>query len=287
MYFLIDPVGRDDEFKSYAQEIVSAYSGGQSVALIELIKTPANSALKVGHKALIRADGTVLGKIQDELLWEKCLKTSAEIMSNGGFRYVSVKSGFEAVVQAFTSPPTLLLIGGGHISKKIGDIAKTVGFRLWVVDDRPEYANSERFPDAEKTLVAGYKEGIEQLPVTSNTYITIATRGHRLDDVALEAAARSPASYVGLVGSKRKVVLIYKELLRRGIDSKRLRSIHAPIGLNIGAQHPEEIAISILAEILMAKLGGDGKPMLLSNDRLKSIKDSVAHGKRKKHKSSR
>ncbi|MBI2861319.1 MAG: XdhC family protein, partial [Chloroflexi bacterium] len=120
-----------------------------------------------------------------------------------------------------------------------------------------------RFPEADEVLAMDFVTALRQLPINANTSIVVATRGHKYDDLALLEAARSPASYVGLVGSKRKTLLIYRELLRQGIPTERLREVHAPVGLNIGARTPEEIALSILAEVTMVRLGGDGRPMKL------------------------
>ena len=110
-------------------------------------------------------------------------------------------------------------------------------------------------------------QGLDQLHINTNTFIIIATRGHRYDDAATEAAVRSRAGYVGLLGSKRKSLMIFRELHRKGIPEARIREIHAPVGLNIGGRTPEEIAMSIMAEILMCRLGGDGRPMKM-DDRL-------------------
>ena len=113
--------------------------------------------------------------------------------------------------------------------------------------------------------MAPYDEGLAQIPVSTNTFIVIATRGHRFDDMATEAAALSPAGYVGLLGSKRKCLLIYQGLFRRGVPEERIRRIHGPVGLDLGGRTPEEIALSVMAEVLMDRLGGNGRPMRMEN----------------------
>ena len=115
------------------------------------------------------------------------------------------------------------------------------------------------------------EDALGELPINPNTFIVVATRGHRFDNVALAAAADTPARYVGLMGSKRKTILIYEDLVRMGIDEDRLRAIRSPIGLNIHARTPEEIAISIIGEILMFRLGGDGREMKLEQRRIDRI----------------
>ncbi|MFW6174906.1 MAG: XdhC family protein, partial [Chloroflexota bacterium] len=136
--------------------------------------------------------------------------------------------------------------------------------------DRPEFANQERFPSADIVLAKDFVEGIGELPINANSFIIVATRGHQYDDVALEAAAKTPARYVALLGSKRKAILIYEQLLRRGVSMDRLREIRSPAGLDIGGRTPEEIAVSIVSEILMFRLGGNGGPMKL-DDRLLQV----------------
>ena len=172
-------------------------------------------------------------------------------------------------------------MGGGHVNKAIAPLAKTVGFRVYVVDDRPEFANPERFPEAEATIAKDFVEGLGDIPVNPNTFIVIGTRGHREDDMCLEAAARTTAGYVGLLGSKRKVILIYEELLKHGIPTERIRSLRAPIGLDIRARTPEEIAVSVVAELVQARLGGEGKPMKLEERRITKILDKLAKAREK------
>ncbi len=265
MYFLIDPVYKPKSYLPYAEEISNAYSGGKPVALVSLIKPSEKVTTPVGTKLFVREDGTTDGTLGSPELDSEAIKKSLELMAYGKNEYVTTEDGAEYFIEAYTTPPQLTLMGGGHVSKAIASVANTLGFRIFVIDDRQQFSNKERFPYAADTIVAGFDDGLKQVPVNKNTFIVIATRGHRLDDVALEAAAKSPAEYIGLIGSKRKTMLIYEELFKRGIPIERIRQVHAPVGHNIGARTPEEIAISILAEILQFRLGGDGKSMKMEN----------------------
>ena len=178
---------------------------------------------------------------------------------------VLTSDGTELFVEGFTTPPTLVLMGGGHIGKATSTLAATLGFRIYVVDDRPEFANADRFPEAAGTVIATYSEGLAQVPINANTYIVVATRGHRQDDYALEAAIGTPATYVGLLGSKRKTLLIYRHLLEKGHSPEVLRRVRSPMGLDIGALTPEEIAVSIMSEIIMVRRGGQGGKMQMED----------------------
>ena len=131
---------------------------------------------------------------------ELALNAIRQVSSLGKNDTVLTSDGTELFVEGFTTPPTLVLMGGGHIGKATSTLAATLGFRTYVVDDRPEFANPDRFPEAAGTIIAPYSEGLAQVPINANTYIVVATRGHRQDDYALEAAIGTPATYVGLLG---------------------------------------------------------------------------------------
>ncbi|MED5409491.1 MAG: XdhC family protein, partial [Chloroflexota bacterium] len=147
--------------------------------------------------------------------------------------------------------------------------------RLFITDDREEFANPDRFPEADIILSETPEVALPKLPINPNTFIVVATRGHRYDNVALLAAAKTSAKYVGLMGSKRKTILIYEDLIREGLEYERLNEIRSPIGLDIRARTPEEIAVSIMSEILMFRLGGSGAPMKLDKKQIDRIRNKV------------
>jgi xanthine dehydrogenase accessory factor len=196
-------------------------------------------------------------------------------MAMGRNKHVRTRDGAQYFIEAYTTPPQLMLCGGGHVSKSIAPLAKTLGFRLFITDDREEFANAERFPEADIIIPRKPEDAIPELPVNANTFIVIATRGHRYDNVALEAAAATNSRYVGLLGSKRKTILIYEELLKNGVPLERLQAVHAPVGLDIGAKTPEEIALSIVAEIVAFREGRSGKGMTMENRYLQRIAQKV------------
>ena len=177
-------------------------------------------------------------------------------------------------VEGFTTPPTLVMIGGGHVGKATADLAHNLGYRVFIIDDRPEFSNTDRFPYAEQTVVANYDAWAGDLDINVNSFVIAATRGHRYDDMALESALTTRARYIGLMGSRRKNMMIFQRLLRQGVSTERLKQVHAPIGLDIGALTPEEIAVSIMSEIIMVRRGGKGTPLQMDDwfvDRAASI----------------
>jgi xanthine dehydrogenase accessory factor len=174
---------------------------------------------------------------------------------------VTLADGAQLFADVFTAPPEVVIVGGGHVGRAVATVAHTLGYRITVIDDRRDFANSERFPEAQTVIAGDIEASMISHATNRNSAIIIVTRGHKYDYQALSAAARSNAGYIGLMGSRRKVALIYRQLLRDGVPEARLRDIHAPIGLDIGAVSPEEIALSIMAEVTMDRLGGTGAPM--------------------------
>ena len=274
MYFLIDPVYRPEGYLSFAREIDSAYRGGGSVALATLIRQP-HGGDSIGAKLFIHEDGATEGTLGDPDLDRGAVKKARELMVHGANEYVVADSGAEYFIEAYTTPPQLVICGGGHVSKAIAPLAKPLGFRLFITDDREEFANEERFPEADMVVLLKPEEALPRLPINPNTYIVVATRGHRYDNVALEAAAKTPARYVGLMGSKRKTILIYEDLIRSGVPIERIKEIRSPVGLDIHARTPEEIAVSIMAEVLMFRLGGAGQPMKLEERHIDRIVEKL------------
>ena len=270
MYFFIEPFWSADAYLPFAMEINKAYQGGPAVAIATVVNDPAEHKIQ-GTKLLIREDGSTLGSLGVPELEQLVVKVGRKLAAYGDNEHVQAQDGTEIYVEGFTSPPTLVVMGGGHVGKAVYTLAATLGFRIYIVDDRPEFANKERFPEAVQTIEEDFAVGLEKVPINSNTYILVATRGHRYDDMAVEAAVKTSARYIGLLGSKRKNILICKDLLEQGVPLGRLKEIRAPVGLNIGAVTPEELAVSIIAEIIMCRRGGDGTPLKMDEKYMSNI----------------
>lgn len=275
MFFLIDPIYRSDDYLTFAQEIERAYKGNAAVAMASLIQPIPGSLTPIGAKLFIREDGQTEGTLGSPNLDLKAVENALGLMTHGRNDYVFSDDGAEYYIEAYTSPPQLVVCGGGHVSKAIAPLAKTLGFRLFITDDRKEFANKERFPEADILIPSKPEDALPLLPINPNTFVVVVTRGHRYDNVALEAAARTSARYVGLMGSKRKTILIYEDLISNGLSIDRVKEIRSPIGLDIHARTPEEIAVSIMAEILMFRLGGTGQPMKLDEGRIDRIREKL------------
>ncbi len=264
MYFYLEPFREPDDFSDIGHELLSAYDGGEPAALATVVRSEGDTA-QLGAKLLLRSDGSIAGSIGTAELDETALEIAARVASVGANEAVTIDDKTELFVEGFTTPPTLVMVGGGHVGKATADLAHRLGYRVYIVDDREDFANPERFPYAEETIVTPYTDWATHLDVNVNSFIVVASRGHWFDDVALESALTTRARYVGLLGSRRKTLMIYQRLLQLGIPRERLAEVRAPIGLDIGALEPEELAVSIMSEIIMARRGGKGSPMTMDN----------------------
>ena len=273
MYFYLEPLRSMEDFLPLGDEILEAYDGGEPVGLATVVNSPGHPQ-RLGAKLLLRADGTVSGSLGAADLDEPALESAHRIAQIGNTESISTEDGTEIFVEGFTTPPTLVMVGGGHVGKATADLANNLGYRVYLVDDRPEFCNEERFPYAEQTVVTPYEQWADHLSINVNSYVVVATRGHRYDDMALESALKTRARYIGLLGSRRKTLMIYRRLIEQGVTKERIKEVYAPIGLNIGALTPEEIAVSIMSEVIMVRRGGDGGRMTMGDwyiDRAASI----------------
>lgn len=171
-------------------------------------------------------------------------------------RLVQLPDG-ELILEPVAGQPSLVIMGGGHVSKYVSRAASMAGFRVTIVDDRTEFANPERFPEAAATLCVEFATVFQHLTIKPSTFIVIVTRGHRSDEEILEHAVSTPARYIGMIGSRRKVLTTFEHLVERGVSPDTLGRVHAPIGIDIGAVTAEEIGISIVAELVHARRGGN------------------------------
>ncbi len=263
MYFYLEPLWGSQDFAEIGSELMAAYEGGDAVGLATVVNVleGAINPVKLGAKLLLRLDGSVVGTLGDVQLDEKAIEVARRVAEVGNTESFNTDIGAEIFVEGFTTPPTLVMVGGGHVGKATADLAHSLGYRVYVVDDRPEFCNQERFPNAEQTVVTPYGTWADHVTINVNSFVVVATRGHRFDDMALESALATKARYIGLLGSRRKTIMIYRRLIQQGTPVDRLRDVHAPIGLDIGGLTPEELAVSIMSEIIMVRRGGKGGPM--------------------------
>ena len=264
MYFYLEPFWDTEDFTDIGSELLGAYDGAEPAALATVVRSDGDTA-RLGAKLLLRSDGSIAGGIGTAELDEIALEAAGRVAAVGANEAVDIDDQTELFVEGFTTPPTLVMVGGGHVGKATADLAHQLGYRVYIIDDREDFSNAERFPYAEETIVTPYTNWAEHLDINVNSFIVVASRGHWFDDVALESALTTKARYIGLLGSRRKTLMIYQRLLQEGVPRERLAEVRAPIGLDIGALEPEELAVSIMSEIIMARRGGKGSPMTMDD----------------------
>jgi xanthine dehydrogenase accessory factor len=209
-------------------------------------------------KLYLDKNGQSVGSISDETGLEAALLQRDEMLKHitrptlSGLADDSSRS-FEVFLEPVQSNPVLYVFGGGHVSKEIVPLASRVGFKTIVIDDRTEFADPSLFPGAWQVRHSGFEGLLDQLAVDDSAYLVIVTRGHIHDKTVLTQALKSSARYIGMIGSRRKRNLIYEKLLEEGFTKQDLERVHAPIGLAIGAETPEEIAVSIVAELIQVR----------------------------------
>jgi xanthine dehydrogenase accessory factor len=172
--------------------------------------------------------------------------------------HAEVLDGQRFLVEALRPTGTVYLFGAGHLSQRIAPLSQSVGFRTVVLDDRQDYANRERFPEPAEIVPLNSFDVLPALPIDENSYLVIVTRGHLYDRVVLEQVLRSGAAYIGMIGSRSKRDLVFKEMINHGYGEEELARVHAPIGTNIGAETPEELAVSIVGELIQVRAKREG-----------------------------
>jgi xanthine dehydrogenase accessory factor len=237
------------------ERVVAAVERGETVALATVVRGP-----RVGLK-LVAADGGALdGTTGDEGVDAEVSRRAVEAMATGRTKRV-VAGDVEIYIEPYAPPPAIVICGAGHIAVPLAVIAKHAGFHVTVIDDRADYASRARFPTADEIVADSFTAALARLRVTPSTAVVLVTRGHRQDWDCLRVVVDSPAMYIGMIGSRRRVKAAMMGLEAEGYSTERLARVAAPIGLDIGSETPAEIAVAILAEIILARRGGTGRPL--------------------------
>ena len=247
-----------------AELCLSAVESGASTASFLLVD---GGRLSARLLLVIDAEGveTVHGSLGSEALDAAALATGREAVSDArhtdGTR--TLKEGVEVYLEIRRPVQDLVIVGAGHIALPMARTGADLGFRVWVLDDRPDFATRERFPDAFRVLRADFSDPFREVPLHRGTHVLLVTRGHKYDYDCLVRVLRAdpPPAYIGMIGSRRRVRATFVQLLADGVPREKLRVVHAPVGLDIGAETPEEIAVAVAAELVLVRRGGTGTPL--------------------------
>lgn len=246
----------------------------RAVALCTVISSQGSTPRHAGSKMLVFPDGNIQGTVGGGELENRVRQAALNSLEDGQVRHVSYNMSdpsrgdpgvcggqVEVFVEPILPPPLLLILGAGHVGKAVAHLAKWLGYRVAVSDDRAEFCTPAEIPDADALYPVEMAELPKQLPIDKRTYIVLTTRGVTVDVPGLPALLETPAAYIGVIGSRRRWATTVKELIASGYPEEKLARVHSPIGLELHAETPEEIAVSIMAEIMMLRNAASGKPM--------------------------
>jgi xanthine dehydrogenase accessory factor len=253
--------------REFAEELARATVEGSGGVIATVLNAENCGSVSSGQKCFIRNGELKAGNIPETALVDIILKEADSQLNKEESKEISLsipETSGKAEVFLEIIPPMrkAIIVGAGHLAIPLSQFAKILGFHITVLDDRIKYANNERFPDVDEVLVGDMAELLRNIPITPFTYIILITRGHQYDEPCLRAIINTPAKYIGMIGSKRRIKACFIRFRDEdGIAEELLNKVHAPIGLDIGSETPEEIALSIIAEMTKVRRGGTGKSL--------------------------
>lgn len=251
---------------SFQRALVEAMQNEIPAATATVVKTLGSSPRAVGAKMLVYADGSIVGSVGGGEMEQRVIEQARNAIRQGKPLYLDFNLSkpergdpmvcggeMEIFIEPLITTPTLLIVGAGHVGAACAELGKFLGLRVVVIDDRPEFVSPEKLPHADELHAGDLIEKIRGVDISPQTHIVLVTRAHTLDAELLRAVIDSPAAYIGMLGSKRRVTTVFEILKQEGVSDEKLQRVHAPIGLNIHAETPQEIAVSILGEIIQGK----------------------------------
>jgi xanthine dehydrogenase accessory factor len=259
---------------SIYQALFEVEKNNASAALCTVVSSKGSTPRHVGSKMLVYPDGTFTGTVGGGDLEHRVLDEAWMAMSDGQSRLLSYNMSdpargdpgvcggqVEVFVEPIIPPPMVVVIGAGHVGKAVVHLAKWLGFRVAVSDDRAEFCTPESTPGADAYYPVEMAKLPEQLKLNRRTYVVITSRGSGVDAQGLPSLLASEAAYIGVIGSRRRWATTVKALKEKGLTNEQIQRVHSPMGLELNAETPEEIAVSIMAEVLMIRDRGTGKAM--------------------------
>ncbi len=250
---------------SLVDELINIQEEGAAGVLATVVEAD-NGAARAGEKILIRDGRAVQGSLGDDRLTAAVIAEAAERLKEEKSKLVPLAlaggGAAEVFFEVLPAPPKLVVVGAGHIAVPLVKIAKILDFHVIVLDDRILFANRERFPDADAVRVGDMAEELKAMAITPSTYIVLITRGHKYDEPCLREIIHSSAKYIGMIGSRRRIKACFERFKNEEkIAEEVIARVYAPIGLDIGTETPEEIALAIMAEIVKVRRGGTAKSL--------------------------
>jgi xanthine dehydrogenase accessory factor len=261
---------------TFYRKIADAEEKKEPIVVCTVIGSRGSTPRHEGSKMLVYEDGHIDGSVGGGEVENRVIKEAMDALQDGrprvlSYNMVDPTRGDPGVcggtVDVYVEPvlpgPEMVIIGGGHVGQAVAHLAHWLGFRVVVSDDRPEYCTPEANPDADELVLSPMAELPVKKKITNQSYLVLTTRGMVVDVPGLPPLLDTPAAFIGLIGSKRRWTQTRKSLLETGIPEDKLNRVHSPIGLELNAETPEEIAVSIMAEIILIRNGGTGSVMTI------------------------
>ncbi len=256
--------------RELTERLLRAAEGGGPVVLASVLE-PGPTNLQQGARLLVEPDGARLGSLGDAGVDTMVAEYAAGAFARHAAETVNVDEGKLSTrtlagataiyIEVVESRPVFLIVGAGHIGRSLARLADQLDYHVAVLDDRPDFADPEKLPEADEVICEDFAAALDAFPIDANTSIVMVTRGHKQDEVSLRHSLGRGAGYVGMIGSKRRTAAVLEHLRGDGFPAEELGRVRTPIGLDIGAETPEEIALSIMAEVVMLRRGGKGEPL--------------------------
>ncbi len=263
-----------NESIAVTEALLAAQKNGQRAALVTIIDTAGSIPRHAGSKMLVYPDGRIVGTIGGGQMESLVIQDAVAAIQSGQARQVNysltdIGAGDPGIcggtayffIEPLAQSPLLLVVGGGHVGKALAELGKWTGFRVALSDDRAAYCNEDYLPGLDAYLPVSPGELTQHITLDSHAYVAAVTRGLPVDKNLLPALLATDAAYIGLIGSRRRWALTIKALEEQGLSREQIARVHSPLGLELNAETPQEIAISIMAEIIMLMRGGSGEPM--------------------------
>lgn len=245
--------------RSVASDLARAAAGGPPMAIVTLLRRDGR-AMTFAGRAFVAVDGGLTGTLGDAGIDDRAVALALEQLPHGTPRMVSLDDERDLLIDPVAGRPQLVVAGGGHVALAIARQGMLLDFDVTILEDRPEFADPSRFGGA-RVIEGDVPASLASLEYAHSSFVVIATRGHKLDADCVLAAVKTPARYIGVLGSRRKTLLLEKMLREEGVDDARIRAIRAPVGLDLGGRTPAEIALSVLAEITQERYRASGRPL--------------------------
>lgn len=260
------------------QIIAELIGNGMQGVLVTIIEITGSTPRHVGSKMIVKPDGDIVGSIGGGALEAQAIQEALAFQNNGTVADGATKKTYrltedegmlcggqaELLFESFGKREQLVVFGAGHIAQALIPLAKKAGFYVSVLDNRPKFTKSDRFPDADKVQTGEYQDLLQQVEFHERLYVVIVTHGHQHDEEILSFCVQQPHAYIGMIGSRNKSRTVLRHLKEQGIDDANFEKVFSPVGLHIGAETPFEIAVSILAELTAIRHGIDIRQMAMT-----------------------